>query len=263
MTMLELAEAERRNIVRRLGKLPKKKKRHAFTPSAATAKALREGGVAEKDITALIEGAQHERNFLAGVEGAVRFRAEIPARVSAALDVLQEQMSSGASADGGMMPPTQYGWTESAPGDYAHSAHGSLQVRGGRFTHRDRNGVIRGSGNQEAMDAYVRGLKAVDVGGSPAASEGLEDILTRVRNGGTSDTVPAAARTMVEARLRPSGPDLTAAHAVAAERLGRSPRIPAEAVRLVEEIRAREAGRTITASGDDLHAKMRGMLATR
>jgi len=248
MTSLELHEAETTSILRRLrasGRTLKKKKRPPVT-SAATAKALREGGLSEKDITTLIEGAEHERNFLAGVEGAVRFRADLPPRVSAALDVLQEQVSSGVGPDTAMIPPTQYGWTGAdPPGTFTHREHGTLHTSAGKWTRRDKAGVIRGSGTtQESLTAH---LKAVNGGGSPAASEGLEDILTRIRNDGSRDTVPPEARVMAEERLRPRGPDLTAAHAVAAERLqGRSHRIPAEAVRLVEEIRAREAGRMAT-----------------
>src|SRR5437016_2353504 len=104
MTSLQLCEAETANILKRLRASGRtlRTKRRTFTPSADATRALREAGVSAADAQTLIEGAQHERDYLAGVEGAVRFRADLPPRVSAALDVLQEDVGDGRSetADG-------------------------------------------------------------------------------------------------------------------------------------------------------------------
>jgi hypothetical protein len=211
MTMIELAEAERGAILKRLRGRPLKKKRRVI-PDAVTTQALREAGISERDAQTLIEGAEHERRFLAET-GAVHFRPEIPDRVSDALGVLQEQVSSDVSS---LALPV--GWTErtarQATGHrtFLHEDHGSVHVStdGGKWSHHDSAGVIRGSGvTPGSLTDYLRGLKATgDMGGnSPAAdgtdaaaAESLDVILARVRSGGR-DTVPAAAHALVEARL--------------------------------------------------------------
>jgi hypothetical protein len=271
MTLVQLAEAEHAAILKRLrasGRPLKKKKR--FTPDAATAKALRESGLSEADVATLVEGTEHERRFLIDT-GAVRFRPEIPARVADALGVLQEAVDSSVSSASALTPPT--GWTSRAdtPDTFSHSTHGSLHLKNGRWVHRDKAGTIRGSGaNQESMTGYLRGLgsdpntaaaDAASASGSDAAAESLAVILGRIRSGGR-DTVPAAAHALVEARLRPTAPDLAATHRLVAERLDRREAVPAEARNLVEALRA--GGRLPSGSGSgspDLHTRLRAALA--
>ena len=197
MTERAMILEETARILARLPR-PLKKLRHA-RPSADSVKALREAGVSAVDAAILVEGAEHEARYLAGGLAPVRFRSEIPPRVADALDVLQEQVGSGAATDAAMIPG--YGWTAhpTTAGTFTHEAHGSLHVAPGRWTHRDRSGVIRGSGvNQESMTGYLRGLRATgDAGTQPAATEALDDILARVR--GTAPGAPAAAYRLVEA----------------------------------------------------------------
>jgi hypothetical protein len=275
MTMIELAEAERGAILKRLRGRPLKKKRRVI-PDAVTTQALREAGISERDAQTLIEGAEHERRFLAET-GAVHFRPEIPDRVSDALGVLQEQVSSDVSS---LALPV--GWTErtarQATGHrtFLHEDHGSLHVStdGGKWSHHDAAGVIRGSGvTPGSLTDYLRGLKATgdrggntsasdaaSASGSDAAAESLDTILARVRGG--RDTVPAAAHRLIESRVRPRAPDLSAAHALVRERLDRREAVPVEAHNLVESLR--RSGRLGSGSGSgspDLHTRLRAALA--
>lgn len=108
-----------------------------------------------------------------------------------------------------------------------------------------------------------------EVGGNTAASDNttsvsasehkLSEVLAKVRNG--HRVIPSAAtRVLIEERLTPRRDDLAAAHALVAERLQPRPGISPTTVRLVEQIRNREVGRTAPATDDDLRERMRKAL---
>jgi len=117
------------------------------------------------------------------------------------------------------------GWSATDGGAFSHPVHGSVHVQpDGRWQHRDKGGVIRKSGTtQESMRGYLG-----DLGNSGAADANAEALA-------------------VVGRIR-------------ARELGESPRPSLATAKLVEAIRTREVGRTVPASGEDLHAKMRGKL---
>jgi hypothetical protein len=187
----EMVLEETRRILARLPRPLKKRRR--FTPSEATAKALRESGIPEKDIVTLIEGHRHELAFVAGAEGSARFRAELPDAVDRALQTFQEQVSSDVSAGSALTPPTD--WTEASTGTFTHAkAPGhKLMVDGQAWRHHLPNGQIakRGTG-AKSLSEYAKTITVGDTGNSGAAdpnSESLSDVLNRIR--GVGPAVPA------------------------------------------------------------------------
>jgi len=102
---------------------------------------------------------------------------------------------------------------------------------------------------------------AADNTGAVSASEHkLSETLAKIFHG--RPVLSAETRVLIESRLSPRGPDLTAAHAIAAERLQPRARIDPATVKLVEQARAKLDGR-VSASGEDLNARMRKALVSR
>lgn len=211
-----------RRIEEALARNPGKRRRRT-TPSAASAastRALRESGISEQDIAVLIEGHAHEAAYARSCLPA------LPESIDRALATLQETTGDGASADAAMIPG--YGWTAhpTTAGSYVHAkAPGhKLMLDGTGWRHHLPSGQIakRGSG-QQSLTEYAKTV--VDWGGSQNASEAL-DVVARIR----------------------------------ARELGEAPRPNLETARLVEAIRSREIGRTVSASGEDLNAKMRALV---
>lgn len=279
--VVELVEAERSRIlaaVRKLGRpLKGSAPRRRYDPNSAAARSLRESGqFSEQTIEILSEA--HEIEVTAAREWGTpaKFRREIPARVSAALQVFQETCEAcGDGQDGTgqlLMPETATGWK--SEGDtkavYAHAQHGRLHLHAnGRFSHHaPGSGRIVGSGTgQDALDTYLRKLKAAgDAGGNPAANgaadanaEALDAVLGRIRNGGESG--PTAALTMAEAKLQPKteAHGSAAAHRLVAARL-QGDRAPAAAHQLIESLRK---ARSVEAPSGDLHARLRAAVVTK
>jgi len=254
MNPTQLVEAETQKMLGRLHKLglPLKTRRR-FTPTADVTKALREAGISAADAQTLIEGAQHERDFLAGVESAVRFRADLPPRVSAALDTLQEQVGTGIepATDGAMIPPTD--WTMSAPGTFTHTklAGHKLMVDGNGtdWRHHLPNGQIakRGTG-AASLAEYAKTIGREN-------REALDRVLARVR-GGNREPAPPAAMALAESRLtRVVEHGSVAAHAAVARLRGERGPLPAH--KLIESLRSRGQ----SAPAGDLHERLRKAVA--
>ena len=88
---------------------------------------------------------------------------------------LREQVGDGASADGGMIPPTQYGWTEtpSTPGTFTHAKGPGhrIMVHASGWTHRGPDGKILKSGKDQAsLTEYAKTITG-DWGGSSESTE--------------------------------------------------------------------------------------------
>ncbi len=271
MTLLQLAEAERAAIIRRAGGLARLKKRtpRGFTPTPRTTRALREAGMTAADAALLVEGDQHERGYVAEMDTPGRLRVpDLPDAVAHALATLQETTGDGADNTGQLTMPPMTGWTSEGDGasTYAHAQHGRLKLGAGRWTrHHATTGRILASGTtQESLGNHLRGLvgDTGNAGAADANAEALADLVARVR-GVARDTVPAAARTMVEERLTPRGPDLSATHALVRERMNYREAVPVEARNLVEALR--KSGRLPSGAGsgatDDVHARARAAAA--
>lgn len=196
MTEREMVLQETARILSRLPR-PLKKSR-----------ALRAGRTV---LEAAIEG---DLRCLAECSGEPLRRPALPADVErtireAEAHVLNEQVGSGASADGGMIPPTQYGWTESpsTPGTFTHSkAPGhKLMVDGQDWRHHGADGrIIRRGSGQQSLTEYAKTIPG-DWGGSPAASESVDEVVARIRRGG-APVVPEGLHTrLAEALVRTAG----------------------------------------------------------
>jgi len=130
-----------------------KKRRSRF----AATQNLHEGASAH-DAAMRASAAEHERAFLAN---GGRLRADLA-------HVLQEE-------DGAVTMPS--GWTATEGGAFSHPVHGVVHLQlGGRWTHRDKRGLIRKSGaTRETLTGYLGDL------GNANAADSLDDVLARVR----------------------------------------------------------------------------------
>jgi hypothetical protein len=185
-----------RRIEEALAKTGRRKKKTSYDPTTPTAKALRESGISEQDVQMLIEGTQHEADYIRGTEGAARHRSEIPAAVDRALRVFQETTGDGAAPDAGSMPemapPTSYGWKKTTATTAAHEGKGHvMHVTGGAWVRRDSaTGKILASGR--GAKSVGEHVKEVDgLGDTENAAESLTNILNRVRGLRPPVAVPA------------------------------------------------------------------------
>jgi len=233
MTELQLTEHTRAEIVRRAGGIHRlKSTRRRMNPDAA--KALRESGISEKDITILLEGSEHDRSYVADVAAAARLHTEIPEPIDRALRRFSEAVDSTATSTALAMP-SMSGWRAESDNVHVHDKHGTVRLHDGgtRWTHHAVGGRIVKSGTtQESLASHLRGLVG-DTGNSGAADANAEAL----------DDVRAFARSRMLGEPR------------------RGTMAPAT-IKLVEGVRARLVGGSVPVTGEDLHAKMRSKLVS-
>jgi hypothetical protein len=165
MTDSALVLEETRKILARMPRPLKKKRGRAFTPDPVMTRSLREAGVEEKDIVTLIEGHRHERAFVAGAEGAARFRSELPPAVDAALVRLQEQV--------GTMDPGQLTMPETADANAEALADVLTRVRSRELGESPRPSL--------ATSKLVEAVRAREVGRTATVPTSREDLHAKMR----------------------------------------------------------------------------------